>query len=175
MTGRNVAGKCDCSKLTAVISAASASTAIASTFIRVVALSSAFDATSRVSMINGGATISMPSATVVIHDRKKSRPMPPKASIVPPPAIAALAMLATITAKQKLATARGTMNERSSPSRRRTIQKASPASTELASVKIAAIRKGAPLSMFAATLATAAAPIAAGRARPGINSSNARK
>ena len=80
----------------------------------------------------GGVTNSIPSATVVSHERKKSKS--PLASTVAMPALKKLAVSAPT---QKLPTERGTMKDRIARSRRLISHCASSPSSPLASVKAA--------------------------------------
>ena len=122
-------GKSDCEKDAPVTNAATVNSAMPSTFKAVDTLFSAFEPTMRASITIGGVTISMPSATVVIHDRKKSTPL--RVSSV---ATMALAALAASAATQKRPTACGTMNDISPGSRRRISHSAIVASAALATV-----------------------------------------
>ncbi len=85
--------------------------AAASPFIPPEALTNTFVPIIRASITIGGVTISMPSRTVVSHDRKKSTPCPVSTSA----RVACSATLAMNAAKQKLPTDRGTMNDSSPP------------------------------------------------------------
>src|SRR3546814_2930927 len=110
MHGRKVSGKCACVKAAMVTSPAPVRIAAASTFIAVDVLLIAWVPSIRASITIGGVTISIPSSTVVSHDRKKSMPAPASIAINAQTS-PALTTLAPSAAAQKRATERGTMND----------------------------------------------------------------